>query len=109
MIHMAPDKHREKCPPLDTAMAATLQPPAQKDRKSNIRTLQIEAAGDPYQGLIKPKIRLTGRWLEHAGFAAGQRVEVACLAPGLIQLRSPSASQLAPEIQPAPDKGDTPF
>lgn len=109
MIPMDTDKHREQCPPLDTATTETLQPPAQKDRKSSIRTLQIEAAGDPYQGLIKPKIRLTGRWLEHAGFAAGQRVEVACLAPGLIQLRSPSAPKLGPEIPPEPDKGDTPF
>jgi len=54
-----------------------------------VRTLKIEAEGDLWKGLIKPKIRLMGRWLEQAGFRPGHRVEVTCVAPGVIELRSP--------------------
>ena len=53
-----------------------------------VRTLKIEAEGDGWKGLIKPKIRLVGRWLERAGFRPGTRVSVTCLAPGVIELRS---------------------
>jgi hypothetical protein len=52
------------------------------------RTIKIEACGDFWKGSIKPKIRLTGRWLERAGFPPGQRVEVTCVSPGMIELRS---------------------
>src|SRR5271165_93830 len=52
-----------------------------------IRKLKIEADGDPWKGLIKPKIRLTGRWLERAGFISGSHVHVTCVAPGVIELR----------------------
>src|SRR5664279_3461528 len=52
------------------------------------RTLKIEAEGDPWQGAVKPKIRLMGRWLEQAGFKPGLRVQVTCVAAGLIELRS---------------------
>jgi len=51
------------------------------------RMLKIEGDGDPWKGLIKPKIRLTGRWLERAGFKPGHRVYVTCVAPGVIELR----------------------
>lgn len=54
-----------------------------------VRTLKIEADGDAWKGLIKPKIRLMGRWLERAGFRPGNRVHVTCVAPGVIELRSP--------------------
>jgi type I toxin-antitoxin system toxin SymE len=50
--------------------------------------LKIEADGDFWKGLIKPKIRLMGRWLEQAGFRPGNRVHVTCIAPGVIELRS---------------------
>ena len=56
-----------------------------------VRTLKIEAQGDFWQGLTKPKIRLMGRWLERAGFCPGQHVQVLCLAPGVIELRSPDS------------------
>lgn len=56
------------------------------------RTLKIEADGDFCRGLIKPKIRLMGRWLERAGFSPGLRVHVTCVAPGVIELRAPTAS-----------------
>lgn len=53
-----------------------------------VRRLKIETEGDFWRGLTKPKIRLTGRWLERAGFRPGHHVHVACVAPGVIELRS---------------------
>lgn len=53
-----------------------------------VRMLKIEEDGDAWKGLTKPKIRLMGRWLERAGFKPGNRVHVACVAPGVIELRS---------------------
>lgn len=53
-----------------------------------LRTLKIEADGDFWKGQIKPKIRLTGNWLERAGFSPGDRVHVTCISFGLIELRS---------------------
>jgi hypothetical protein len=63
-----------------------------------IRKLKIEADGDSWKGLIKPKIRLTGRWLERAGFSPGSHVQVVCVAPGFIELRSPDPNNSAPPI-----------
>ncbi len=51
------------------------------------RLLKIEADGDPWKGILKPKIRLLGRWLERAGFPPGHHVHVTCVAPGLLELR----------------------
>ena len=56
-----------------------------------VRRLKIEADGDRWKKLIKPKIRLTGRWLERAGFKPGHHVQVTCVSPGVIELRSPNA------------------
>ena len=53
-----------------------------------LRTLKIEADGDFWKGVTMPKIRLMGRWLERAGFSPGNRVQVTCVAPRVIQLRS---------------------
>lgn len=53
----------------------------------SFRTLKIEADGH-FAASIKPKIRLTGRWLEQAGFKPGNRVHVTCICPGVIELRS---------------------
>ena len=58
------------------------------------RTLKIEEDGDSWKGVIKPKIRLMGRWLERAGFKPGTRVHITCVAPGIIELRSPDAMML---------------
>lgn len=55
--------------------------------KAGVRTLAIEPAGDFFYGGVKPKIRLTGRWLERAGFKPGHRVEVCVDRPGTITLR----------------------
>ena len=53
-----------------------------------VRVLKIEADGDAWKGLIKPKIRLMGHWLKRAGFRPGHHVQVTCVAPGIIELRS---------------------
>ena len=53
-----------------------------------IRTLKIEVDGDNWKKAIKPKIRLTGHWLERAGFKPDTHVHVRCVAPGVIELRS---------------------
>ena len=52
------------------------------------RRIKIEACGDFWKGSIKPKIRLTGRWLERAGFPPGQNVNVTFISPGVLELRS---------------------
>ena len=70
-----------------------------KETKSRIRpdseppkrALKIEEDGDFCKGTVKPNIRLMGRWLERAGFRSGKRVSVTCVAPGIIELRSPDA------------------
>lgn len=51
------------------------------------RQLQIEVTGDFWRGRIKPRIRISGRWLERAGFPPGHRVEVIESAPGVLTLR----------------------
>ncbi len=64
-----------------------------------VRTLKIEADGDFWKGLIKPKIRIKGHWLEQAGFRSGNRVQIACNGPGIIELRAPdplSANETKP-------------
>ena len=62
------------------------------------RNLKIEADGDAWKRRIKPKIRLMGRWLEQAGFRPGERVEVVCLASGLIELRSTSTGTVSESV-----------
>jgi len=52
----------------------------------NTRTLKIEATGDFWRGKVTPKIRLTGQWLEQAGFKPGHRVEVRLDEPGMLTL-----------------------
>jgi hypothetical protein len=70
-----------------------------------VRRLKIEAEGDFWKGLTKPKIRLIGRWLERAGFKPGHHVHVAYMAPGVIELRSthclPPSETTAPSSEPS--------
>jgi len=72
-------------------MPGVLKSPTRTEPYPTVRTLQIEADGDFWKGLIKPRIRLIGRWLEQAGFKPGHRVQVTCVAPGVLELRSPDA------------------
>lgn len=51
------------------------------------RSLAIEATGDFFYNKVKPKIRLSGRWLENAGFLPGNRVEVTNTKSGVLILR----------------------
>jgi type I toxin-antitoxin system toxin SymE len=53
----------------------------------NTRTLKIESAGDFWRGTVSPKIRLSGHWLERAGFKPGNRVLVQASEPGILTLR----------------------
>jgi hypothetical protein len=53
-----------------------------------VRKLKIEETGDYWKKQLKPKIRLTGHWLERAGFKPGSHVWVRCVAPGVLELRS---------------------
>jgi len=60
-----------------------------------VRTLKIEEDGDYFRGCIKPKIRLTGFWLERAGFKPGTRVSIRCLDPGVLELRAETSGMSA--------------
>ena len=51
------------------------------------RSLKIEATGDFYKRRVIPKIRLSGKWLEAAGFKPGHRVELDFMGLGLVTLR----------------------
>jgi hypothetical protein len=78
--------------------------PDEKNKRSimyqPIRTLKIEESGDFWKRRIKPKIRLTGRWLERAGFTPGNHVRVTCLATGVIELRTPDVMMTNETKQP---------
>lgn len=67
-----------------------MQPNHSPEETQSVRELKIEAEGDFWYGRTKPKIRLTGHWLARAGFSPGKQVRVICVAPGLIELRSPA-------------------
>ena len=51
------------------------------------RSLKIEAVGDFACYKIKPRIRLAGYWLEHAGFKPGHRVEIHSSKTGELTLQ----------------------
>jgi hypothetical protein len=71
---------------------------------SPVRKLKIEADGDFWKGHTKPKIRLRGHWLERAGFSSGSHVHVTCVAPGVIELRSPDALLVNETTQPSSEQ-----
>lgn len=50
------------------------------------RSLAIEARGNGFREQPKPGIRLTGKWLQAAGFQPGQRCTVRFVADGVIEL-----------------------
>jgi hypothetical protein len=51
------------------------------------RSLKIEEAGDPYRYGIVPKVRVSGKWLEAAGFPPGERLTLTVISPGVIEMR----------------------
>lgn len=51
------------------------------------RTLKIEAVGDFFARKIKPQIRLSGQWLELAGFKPGHRVTIYSVKSGELTLQ----------------------
>ena len=50
-------------------------------------TLKIEAVGDFACRKIKPRIRLSGYWLEKAGFKPGHQVEIFPVKPGELTMQ----------------------
>ena len=70
--------------------------PSPEDHPKTKRLLKIEEAGDFFTGKIKPKIRLSGLWLERAGFKPGHRVEVRSDRPGSLAIRFVGQSQVSP-------------
>lgn len=54
---------------------------------SGVRTLKIEAVGDFAENKVQPRIRLTGKWLQNAGFRPGHKVEIFSAKPGELSLR----------------------
>ena len=92
-----------------TKLAQETDPLKQVEPPPPVRSLQIEADGDAWKGLIKPKIRLMGYWLERAGFRPGTRVHVTCVAPGVIELRSPDAMTVIETKPPSSERPECPF
>jgi hypothetical protein len=60
------------------------------------RSLKIEIVGDYSQRKTKPRIRLSGNWLERAGFIAGHRAEIHLHQPGEMTLQFREESPPAP-------------
>ncbi len=51
------------------------------------RILTIEETGDYYASTVRPRIRLSGQWLERAGFKPGHRVQVEWIEDVVLSLR----------------------
>ena len=51
-----------------------------------MRALKVEADGDAWGNGIKPKIRLSGKWLERAGVKPGERGRVSVRKPGVLEI-----------------------
>lgn len=61
--------------------------PESRSETTKPRSLKIEITGDAYYRKTRPLIRLSGRWLEQAGFKPGHRVEILSLKPGELSLQ----------------------
>jgi hypothetical protein len=57
------------------------------EKPVNRRSLKIEAIGDFAYRKIKPRIRLSGHWLEKAGFKPGHRAVIHESKPGELILQ----------------------
>lgn len=73
------------------------------DLNGKVRTLKIEAVGDFAGSKIKPRIRLSGQWLERVGFKPGHRVEIFSPRPGELSLQFKGESSTL-GIQHGPDQ-----
>lgn len=91
---------QEAGPAVSRPLPAAIPALPRSEPPLDVRSLQIEAEGDPWKGPPKPKIRLMGRWLENAGFPPGLRVQVLCLSPGRIELRAPEGDAIASSEEP---------
>ena len=86
-------------------MKANAQQAVSSDRPS--RSLKIEASGDYFYRKITPKIRLSGRWLERAGFKPGHRVEIYLDQPGNLTLRFLDQATDAEKLQNSKNRTET--
>ena len=50
------------------------------------RSLKVEAIGDFSRRKVIPRIRISGKWLEQAGFKPGHRVQILSDQPGTMSL-----------------------
>jgi hypothetical protein len=66
---------------------STAQTSGKASRAIRPRILKIEETGDFYNGKVRPRIRLSDRWLERAGFKPGHRVQVEWIEAGVLSLR----------------------
>jgi hypothetical protein len=57
------------------------------EKPARRRSLKIEAIGDFAYRKIKPRIRLSGHWLERAGFKPGHRAIIHATSPGELTLQ----------------------
>ncbi len=71
------------------------QPGDQGRQAPRPRILKIEETGDFYASKVRPRIRLSGRWLEGAGFRPGHRVQIDWIEDGVLALRFIKANQPA--------------
>jgi len=68
--------------------ATQVHKPAPPNLHPKVRRLKIEEDGDPWEGKVRPKIRVQGSWLERAGFKQGNYVRVKCVSLGVMELHS---------------------
>jgi hypothetical protein len=54
---------------------------------TKLRSIKIEAVGAIAYRRVKPRIRLSGQWLEQAGFKPRRRVEIASQKLGELSLQ----------------------
>ncbi len=72
---------------------STANPGDQGRQAPRTRILKIEETGDFYASKVRPRIRLSGRWLERAGLRAGHRVQADWIEDGVLALRFVEANQ----------------
>lgn len=57
------------------------------DSRRQTRSLAVESFYIFRRGKVVPRIRISGEWLEQAGFHPGHRVEIVIEQPGTLSLR----------------------
>jgi Toxin SymE, type I toxin-antitoxin system len=79
----------------ESSIPSTAQSGGNGRRALRPRILKIEEDGDFYASKVRPRIRLSGRWLERAGFRPGHRVQVDWIEDGVLALHFIEVNQSA--------------